>query len=86
VRGVAYDQDRPVFSSTSSWLLGRNFAEIEGVSLELLELMDGQRSWAEIVESWAQSRQVESDEARSVLGAALRALCEENFVRIRATA
>jgi flavin-dependent dehydrogenase len=87
VRGVAYDEERPVFSSTASWLLGRNFAELEeGPPLELLDLMDGERSWSQIVDAWAQAHEMDADAALEVLAPALSALCDEHFVRIQAPA
>ncbi len=50
VRGIAYDDERPVFSSTASWLLGRNFAPLEGLALQLVDLLDSGWSWAEAVD------------------------------------
>ena len=84
VRGVAYDEERPVFSSTASWLLGRNFAEMGGTQLELLDLMDGQRNWGEIIQAYSAERNIEKGSARDMLWSALMGLCEENFVRIKA--
>jgi flavin-dependent dehydrogenase len=48
VRGVSFDQERPVFSSTSAWLLGRNIQAVDDATWALLQTVDGKRTWAEI--------------------------------------
>ena len=75
IRGVAYDQDRAVFSSTSSWLLGRNLYPLEQADCELLELCDGSKTWAEVVES--------ATSERDVLARRLSSLHQERFVLLR---
>ncbi len=47
VRGVSFDEDRPVFSSTSSWLLGRNIHPLDDDAWALAQDLDG-RSWGEL--------------------------------------
>ncbi|WP_189523967.1 hypothetical protein, partial [Mesorhizobium sp. M3A.F.Ca.ET.174.01.1.1] len=49
IRGVTFDRNRPVFSSTSSWLLGRNIAALQNEAWDVLKLVDGQQSWSSIV-------------------------------------
>lgn len=48
VRGLSYDQSRPVFSSTSSWLLGKNIHPLEGDGLRLAECIGSGASWPEV--------------------------------------
>ena len=43
VRGLAYDEDRPVFSSTSSWLLGRNIHPLSADAWALAQKLDGRK-------------------------------------------
>lgn len=83
VSGVAYDEDRPVFSSTSSWLLGRNFAPIEGEALALANLLDGERSWSEVLDVWASQHDCEEDAAAAHLGPVLHQLWDERLVLLR---
>ncbi|RZM00077.1 MAG: hypothetical protein EOO88_59015, partial [Pedobacter sp.] len=49
IRGVTFDRNRPVFSSTSSWLLGRNIATLNDDAWRLLNLIDGKKTWQTIV-------------------------------------
>ncbi len=82
-RGIAYDQDRPVFSSTASWLLGRNFAPLSGEAVELLqEAGEKGCTWSELVdrlsETWFMSRDEAEVEGLRVLGD----LHREAFVRL----
>jgi 2-polyprenyl-6-methoxyphenol hydroxylase-like FAD-dependent oxidoreductase len=75
VRGVAYDQDRTVFSSTSSWLLGRNLYPLDDASCDLLDLCDGSTPWAQII------RQADVD--AEILTERLASLHGERFVLLR---
>jgi halogenation protein CepH len=75
VRGVAYDQDRTVFSSTSSWLLGRNLYPLDATDCDLLALCDGSRTWAQIKER--------ADGDGAVLEERLTSLHGERFVLLR---
>ncbi len=80
VRGIAYDANRPVFSSTASWLLGRNFARMDATALSLLELVDGQRDWRAIVETYAAEHACSSEEAVEVLEPSVLRLTSEAFL------
>lgn len=75
IRGVAYDQDRAVFSSTSSWLLGKNLFPLEDADCELLELCDGSKTWGEVLET--------AESEPEVLAERLSSLYEERFVLLR---
>lgn len=48
VKGLTFDRERPVFSSTSSWLLGKNIASLSDTSWEILNLIDGKKTWGAI--------------------------------------
>ncbi len=77
VRGITYDQQRPVFSSTSSWLLGRNLHALDDDACALIEAMDGARTWGEVVEAAGGDR----ERCTSLL----RGLCDENLVLLKAS-
>jgi hypothetical protein len=82
VRGITYDQMRPVFSSTSSWLLGRNIQPLDDEAWRLVEAMDGQRAWGEVVRQTTGAA-APGDEARAAVTATLQKLCAENLVLLR---
>ena len=84
VRGIAYDEDRPVFSSTASWLLGRNFAELAPEQVTLLDLTGGKARWGDVLGHWAQATGCSHEEARDALAPTLEALCAEKFVLLHA--
>ena len=86
VEGVAFDAERPVFSSTASWLLGRNFAPMTGAALQLLKLMDGERSWGDIVADQAARRGEPVDAVARELTPIVGELLEENFVLLKTRA
>jgi flavin-dependent dehydrogenase len=78
LEGIAFDRDRPVFSSTSSWLLGRNVAALDHDACRLLALIDGTRRWAAIVRDFESDNGTKSD-ATEVIGP----LLEEDFVLVQ---
>ena len=84
-RGIAYDEDRPVFSSTASWLLGRNFAPLSASAVELLEAAGDGRPWGELIEDLAETWYVSRDEADVEGRRVLEELLGEAFVRLHAT-
>lgn len=84
VRGITYDKERPVFSSTSSWLLGRNLAVLDDQDCQLLELMDGEKSWRQIVGEYASGSKISLAAARERVAPILDRLRAENFVLTRA--
>lgn len=75
IRGIIFDRDRPVFSSTSSWLLGRNVAPLDDSACDLLELMDGKAPWSSIVSKF-------SGEASEIV----TPLLAEDYVLVRSRA
>jgi halogenation protein CepH len=83
VRGVAFDAERPIFSSTSAWLLGRNIFPLEGLAWELAELVDGQRNWAEILATLAHTQSVEVDSVRKAATEAVNALAAQELMTLR---
>ena len=80
VRGIAYDAERPVFSSTASWLLGRNFASMDADALALLELVDGERDWRTILDTYAAEHACTPGEASEALEPSLHRLTKEAFL------
>jgi len=86
VRGVVYDQERTVFSSTASWLLGRNIHPMEGAPLSLIERVDGQTSWGDIIAQHAKDCGEGLAQAREELTPILGTLCEENLILLRSYA
>ncbi len=83
VTGVAFDSERPVFSSTASWLLGRNFAPMTGAALQLLQMMDGERSWGDIVQAEAAKRGESVAATERELTPIVGELLQENFVLLK---
>ena len=80
VNGIAFDGERPVFSSTSSWLLGRNIVPLESDAWDLALLVDGKRSWGEVLALWADSRQRTVAEVREPALVLLETLASERLV------
>jgi flavin-dependent dehydrogenase len=82
IRGITYDRERPVFSSTGSWLMGRNVAALDDEACDLLELMDGSTPWRAIVEKFAQAAGLTIDTAQKTAGTVIDRLLAEQFVLI----
>ncbi len=83
VRGIMFDEERPVFSSTASWLLGKNFSAMNTEALSVMELLGNDRRWSEVVEMWGGQRGLELQAANESIRPIVRSLLEERFVRIR---
>ena len=83
VRGMTYDQSRPVFSSTSSWLLGRNLHPLDALSCELIERLDGSTAWGAVLQDIAEARGCSLDEVRDNFTPVLSSLCQERLVLLR---
>ncbi|WP_437733783.1 NAD(P)/FAD-dependent oxidoreductase [Sorangium sp. So ce1335] len=83
MHGVSFDRDRPVFSSTSSWLLGRNVAPLDEDSCKLLELMDGEAPWSSVVGRYAGAMGVPLEQGRQRASEILTRLLAENYVLVR---
>jgi flavin-dependent halogenase len=86
IRGVSFDRDRPVFSSTSSWLLGRNVASLDESACKLLELMDGESSWSSIVAKYAREARFSVEQGRRRAAEIVAPLLAENYVLVRGRA
>ncbi|XXY55118.1 NAD(P)/FAD-dependent oxidoreductase [Sorangium sp. So ce269] len=84
IRGVSFDRDRPVFSSTTSWLLGRNLAPLDEDSCKLLELMDGEAPWSSVVGRYAGAMGVPLEQGRQRASEILTRLLADNYVLVRA--
>lgn len=80
VRGIAYDQERPVLSSTGSWLLGRNVQPIDDAWFELLtELGDG-LPLGELVRRRAAAAATDTTTARAEVLSLVERLDDERLV------
>jgi hypothetical protein len=73
VRGITFDDTRPVFSSTSSWLLGRNIVPLEDLSWTLVNLLDGTSTVGEILAKYPGDDGLER----------LETLCDERLVLLK---
>jgi flavin-dependent dehydrogenase len=83
VRGVSFDRDRPIFSSTSSWLLGRNIAPLDAASFDLLAFIDGQTPWSAIVGAYSEAKGVPLEQVRQEISEITPRLLAERFVLVR---
>src|SRR5262249_8554784 len=86
VHGVTFDRERPVFSSTSSWLLGRNVAQLPDEACRLLALVDGTAPWAWIVSRYAEEEGLTLGEGRARTSEILPLLLTEEHVLVRSAA
>jgi hypothetical protein len=86
IRGITYDLDRPVFSSTSSWLLGRNIAPLDDRACSLLGFMDGESSWSSIVNKYSQEAGLPLDEGRMRTLEIVAPLLADDYVLVRSHA
>lgn len=83
IRGVTFDRDRPVFSSTSSWLLGRNVAVLDNSTCHLLELIDGETPWSVIVRKYAGGARLPLEDGRSQASQIVTRLLAADYVLVR---
>jgi flavin-dependent dehydrogenase len=83
IRGITYDRDRPVLSSTGSWLVGRNVAALDEEACDLLELIDGQTPWASVVTKFGQTAGLTKDAAKRTAQSLVGKLLAEQFVLVR---
>jgi flavin-dependent dehydrogenase len=83
IRGVTFDRDRPVFSSTSSWLLGRNIAALKNEAWDVLKLVDGQQSWSSIVGQYTAAQKEETGLDSEAVSDIIAFLLAERFVLVR---
>lgn len=80
IRGITYDENRPIFSSSSSWLLGRNIHELDDESLAVVEYFNGEDRWSKIIDRYSTEKGKSAEEAEAFLLKVLEPLCEENIV------
>lgn len=83
IRGVTFDRNRPVFSSTSSWLLGRNIAALKNEAWDVLKLVDGQQSWSSIVGQYTAAQKEETGQDCGAVSDIIAFLLAERFVLVR---
>jgi halogenation protein CepH len=83
IRGITFDRERPVFSSTSSWLLGRNVAPLDDSACNLLNLMDGEVPWSSIVSEYSEEAGLPLEEGRKRTWEIVTPLLAEEFVLVR---
>jgi hypothetical protein len=86
IRGVVFDRDRPVFSSTSSWLMGRNIAPLDENSCNLLALIDGKSSWASIVGKYSEDAGLTLDQGRKETTEVVAPLLAGDYILVRSQA
>ncbi len=86
LHGVTFDRERPVFSSTSSWLLGKNIAQLPDEACRLLGLMDGTAPWASIVNKYAEEQGLTPSEGRARTSEIVAPLLAEEYVLLRSAA
>lgn len=86
IRGITFDRDRPVFSSTSSWLMGRNVAPLDNSACALLELIDGEVPWSSIVNKYSGKAGLAPDEAQKRLLEIVTPLLADDYVLVRSQA
>ncbi len=86
IRGITFDRDRPVFSSTSSWLMGRNVAPLDENACGVLELMDGEAPWASIVRKYSGEAGLPLDQGRRELSEIVSPLLADDYVLVRGSA
>ena len=86
IRGITFDRERPVFSSTSSWLLGRNVAPLENSACDLLELMDGETAWSAIVAKYSADAGLTQEAGRHRTAEIVTPLLAEDYVLVKSRA
>ena len=84
IRGIVYDQERPVFSSTSSWLLGRNIHALDDDAADLLARMDGDRTWGELLAEQAAESGQDIESLRTSVQPVLQRLAADQLVLVQA--
>jgi flavin-dependent dehydrogenase len=84
VHGISFDEERPIFSSTSSWLLGKNIYPLDEAGWRLVQVVDGKRSWKEILQDLALTQGEAVEQIRPAVRAQLERLVAERLVYIKA--
>jgi halogenation protein CepH len=83
IRGVTYDSDRPIFSNSASWLLGRNIHELPEETLETMQYFNGTDTWGEIVAKYASDHTLSVVDADEALRVCAESLGAEQLVLFR---
>jgi FAD-dependent halogenase len=83
IRGITFDRERPVFSSTSSWLMGRNIAQLDDRTCDLLQLIDGEASWSSIVSKFAGEARLPVEQGKQQASEIVTNLLAEGYVLVR---
>lgn len=82
IRGITFDRERPVFSSTSSWLLGKNVAPLDDSASNLLDLMDGETPWSSIVSKYSAAEGLPLEQGKERTSEIVTPLLTEDFVLV----
>ena len=83
IRGVTYDTDRPIFSNSASWLLGRNIHELPDETLETMQYFNGTDTWAAVVARYASDHALSAGDADKALRDCAESLGAEQLVLFR---
>jgi flavin-dependent dehydrogenase len=83
IRGITFDRERPVFSSTSSWLLGRNVAPLDDRACDLLALLDGESPWSSIVSEYSDLTGLPIEQGRRAATEIITPLLAEDYVLVQ---
>ncbi len=78
---IAYDINQPVFSSTSSWLLGRNASVLNSLQADLAERIDGKKCWETILNEWADSEPQDSIRERKHAAETIQELIQLQLIQ-----
>ena len=83
IRGISFDRERPVFSSTSSWLMGRNIAPLDDSACNLLRHIDGEAPWSSIVSKYAGEALLPVEQGRQQASEIVARLLAGDYVLVR---
>jgi FAD-dependent halogenase len=83
IRGVTYDTDRPIFSNSASWLLGRNIHELPDETIEVMQYFNGTDTWGTVVSRYASDHALSPGDADKALRACAETLGAEQLVLFR---
>jgi halogenation protein CepH len=83
VKGIAFDAERPIFSSTSSWLLGRNIYPLGPLDWRMAEAIDGERTWGEVLVHVAKAEACSVEMIREEMTLSVQKLAVEELVVLR---
>jgi flavin-dependent dehydrogenase len=83
LRGISFDRNRPVFSSTSSWLMGRNVAPLDDSAFDLLEMVDGEAPWSSIVSKYSGKAGLPLEQGKKRTSEIVTPLLAEDYLLVR---